>query len=164
MTPAAWIYAPLLFILWLVVFYSVRGFLFYVLRKWGQKRKAGWDEFLIKTLRLPSNILILGGGLALLERLLPLPRGLDEPTAIAIKVLVIIAVFFLLDRLVVQLLRHFAGKVQAIDLSRGIIQGLVRLTILSFGLLLLLDVLGISITPLVASLSIHLKGPRQRPP
>ena len=96
--------------------------------------------------------MILGGGLALLEKLLPLPREFDQPTELAVKVLVILALFFFLDRLVLQLLNEFAGRVRTFDLSGGIVQGLVRLTVLGFGLMIILDSVGISITPLVASL------------
>ena len=153
-TISAWVYAPVLFVLWLVFFYSAKASFFRTLRSWSQKSANPWGDNLIKSLRFPANVLILGGGLALLERLLPLPREFDQPAELAVKVLVIVALFFLFDRLFLQLLHHFAGKVRTIDLSGGIIQGVVRLTILAFGLMILLDALGISITPLVASLGI----------
>ena len=70
------------------------------------------------------------------------------------KVAAVIALFFFFDRLIVRLLSRLADKIQAIDLDRGIVQGLVRLAVLSLGLLIVLDALGISITPLIASLGI----------
>lgn len=150
----SWIYAPVIFLLWLVVFYAAKGFLFRGLRKWAEKSRNRAGEFLLTSLRLPLNVLIFGGGLALLARLLPLPAKFDQPMELAVKALVIVSLFFFFDRLIVQLLHHFAAKVQAIDLSRGVVQGIVRLAVLSLGLLILLDVLGISITPIVASLGI----------
>ncbi len=151
---SAWAYAPILFVLWLAGLYFAKGILFRTLRKWSEKSGHRTGEFLIQSLRLPLNFLILGGGLALLERLLPLPREFDQPMTLAVKAAVIIALFLFFDRLVVRLLSHFASKVHAIDLDRGIAQGIVRLVILSLGFLILLDAMGISITPLIASLGI----------
>ena len=154
LTISAWVYAPILFVLWLVILYATKGFLFFALRKWGEKTKARWDLLITQSLRLPLNILILGSGLALLERLLPLPPELDQPVILAVKIFVILALFFLVDRLAMEALHQFAGKVHAIELSGSIVQGVVRFAVLAFALLLFLDALGISITPLVASLGI----------
>lgn len=153
-TVSVWIYAPFLFFLWLVVFYTVKAVLFRKLKQWAQKTTATWDDFLVSSLHVPVNIIILSGGLAFLEKLLPLAADVDQAALTTVKVLTIIAIFLFFDRLLVQMLRSFAGKIRGIDLSRGLIQGLIRITVLSFGLLILLDALGISITPLVASLGI----------
>ena len=151
---SAWVYAPIVFVLWLIFFYSLKGVLFRFLRKGGEKTPNRWDLLLTDSLHAPLNILILTGGFALLERLLPLPEKFNQPMDLAVKVLVIVVLFLFFDRLIVHLLRQFAGRVQAIDLSRGIVQGIVRLVILAFALLILLDTVGISITPLIASLGI----------
>lgn len=151
---SAWIYGPVLFVLWLIALYSAKGIFFQALRKWSEKKHHEWGQFLIQSLQRPLNILILGGGIALLEQFLPLPSKFDQPVGLAVKVLVILALFFFLDRLVLQLLRRFAAKINTFDLSGGLVQGLVRAVVLGFGLLIILDSLGISITPLVASLGI----------
>ncbi|MBI4115934.1 MAG: mechanosensitive ion channel family protein [Candidatus Omnitrophica bacterium] len=153
-TISAWVYGPGIFVLWLILFYSLKGFLFFWIKRWGEKTKVRWDLCVVKSLHVPLNILILGGGLALLARLLPLPPELDQPAELAVKVLAIIALIFFFDSLVKQGLSNFAGRVQAINLSSSLVQGLVRLAVLSFGLLILLDSLGISITPIIASLGI----------
>jgi len=154
LTLSPWIYAPVLFVLWLIVLYTFKGILFRALRKWSEKKNHLWGQFFIKSLHLPLNILILGAGLALLGRLLPLPAEFDQPMELAVKVLVILALFFFLDRLILQLLHEFRSKIRTVDLGGGIVQGLVRFTVLGFGLMIVLDSLGISITPLVASLGI----------
>jgi small-conductance mechanosensitive channel len=153
-TISAWVHGPLFFVLWMIFCSFAKGFLFHVFRRWGEKTAGRWDLTLTDSLNLPLNILILTGGLALLERLLPLPENLDQPVVIAVKILVVLALALFFDRLIVHLIRQFAGKIQAFDLSRGIVQGVIRLTILSFAVLILLDSVGISITPLIASLGI----------
>lgn len=153
-TISAWFYATALFLLWLMGMYIAKGIFFRTLRKWSEKTHNRTGDFLIQSLRLPLHFLILGGGLALLVRLLPLPREFDQPMTLAVKATVIIAVFLFFDRLIIHLLSRFADRVQNIDLDGGIAQGIVRLVILSLGFLILLDAMGISITPLIASLGI----------
>ena len=153
-TLSPWLCAPIIFIVWLMMGYTLKGLLSHRLGKWGEKTKTRWDQFLIKTLNLPLNVLILSAGLVLLERLLPLPETLHAPMILMEKALVIIAIFLFLDQFVLQLLDRFGKRVGGIDISRGILHEVIRLSILSFGLLMLLDALGISITPLVASLGI----------
>ena len=150
----AWIYAPAGFVLWLVVFFSVKKFVFFRLKKWGEKTRTQWDGIVIQSLDRPLTLLILGGGLAVLAGLVPLPEQISREIGLAVRILIIVATFLFLDLLIVQILKQLAGKVRAVDLSRGIVQGLVRLTVLSFGFLILIDSLGISITPLIASLGI----------
>lgn len=149
-----WIYGPIIFFLWLIAAYSAKGILFSFLSRWGQKIHGHWEKFLIDSLKLPLDVLILGIAVALLERLLPLPAEFDQPVVLAVKVIVILAVFIFLDRLVMEALKGLSSKIQWIDLSGSIIRGLVRLTVFSIGLMILVDAMGISITPLVASLGI----------
>src|SRR3989338_562376 len=151
---SAWIYAPILFLLWLIVFYTFKGLLFRKLRNWSEKTTTKWDDFLVSSLDLPLNIVILSGGLAFLEWLLPLPADVDHAALLAVKILTIVAVFFFLDRLIAESLRLFSARVSTVDLSRGLIQGMVRLVVLSLGFLVVLDTAGISITPFIASLGI----------
>lgn len=151
---SAWIWAPALFLGWLVMIYGLKGFCFYRLRKWSVRTQNPWDDIVIGSLELPVNILILGGGLALLLKFLPLAGALNGYLALAVRIVIIVALFLFLDRFLVGGLRQFAGRVRAIDLSGGIVQGLIRLTVLAFGFLILIDSLGISITPLIASLGI----------
>ena len=151
---SAWVWAPAVFLAWLVALYSLKGFCFFRLRRWGKKTAVRWDEILIKSLDLPLSLVILGAGAGLLFKFLPLSEEISRQTDLAVRIVIIVALFLFLDRFLVGGLRQFAGRVRAVDLSGGIVQGLIRLTVLTFGFLILMDSLGISITPLVASLGI----------
>lgn len=153
-TLSPWVYAPVIFVLWLIVTYSLKQFMFLRLKRWGEKLKIRWGDFFINILNFPLNVIIFSTGIALLGRLLPLPDSLDEPITIGVKILTIFALFFFFDRLISESMTNLGMKIGSIDLSRGLVQGLIRLTVLSFGLLIVLDSLGISITPLIASLGI----------
>jgi len=61
-------------------------------------------------------------------------------------VLVLLAALVFLDRFVYRLLVHFKGRFAYIDITRGIVRGMLRLLIVAVGLLLLLEALHISIS------------------
>ncbi len=151
---SVWIYAPVLCVIWFLFAYTVKAIVFKRLEAWAGRTPQDWDDFLVSSLKLPVKILILSAGVLLLEKLLPLPQAADRAAFATVKVLVIIALFIFLDRFVCRLLRQSTGFVRGIDLSAGLIPGLIRFVILSFGFLVLLDALGISITPFVASLGV----------
>ncbi len=153
-TIPVWIYAPVFFCLWIGILYSIKAVVFARLRAWAAKTPGDWDDYLVASLTLPVNILILSGGLAFLENLLPLPKDVDRTMLIAVKVLAILALFLFFDRMIMRVLRHFSGQVRGLNLSEGLIPGLTRCVVLCFGLMILLDALGISITPFVASLGV----------
>lgn len=113
-----------------------------------------WKDFLISSLKVPLAGIILAGGLALLVGLLPVPSQVQSIAFLVVKILVVMSLFLFLDRVGRFALRLFSDKVQGVDLTRGVIQGLVRFVILALALLILLDMLGISITPLIASLGV----------
>ncbi len=151
---SVWLYAPALLVLWLAIFYILKAVLFRRFGRWIEKNTPPGHDFTAESLHLPLNVIILSGGLAFFEKLLPLPEDLDRAVLTLIKILVILAGLLFADRLMIEALRYFSTRVRAFDLSRGIVRGSARMVILSLGLMILLDALGISITPLVASLGI----------
>ncbi len=149
-----WIFAPVLFLLWLLV-----ALLFWrLLRRWlqvrAEKTVSGPLAAAVQTLGIPLTIVTVVVGLWGLEVLLPLPVQVDKLVSIVARVLVALAALIFLDRFIYRLLVYFKGRFVYIDITRGIVRGILRLLILVIGLLLLLQALHISITPLVASLGI----------
>ncbi|CAA6689632.1 MULTISPECIES: mechanosensitive ion channel family protein [unclassified Lentimonas] len=71
-----------------------------------------------------------------------------------IQVLSIIAILLFFDRLVHGLIGGYSDRSDTIKNSKSIIQGISRGLILSIGSLVLLGTLGISVTPIIASLGI----------
>lgn len=68
--------------------------------------------------------------------------------------LAIIAVVLFVDRLCTGAIRHYTRQSDAFRSSHGIMQGIARGVIWSLGLLTLMGTLGISVTPIIASLGI----------
>lgn len=145
--------APVIFVLWLVVLYLAKRLLFYRLRLWAKATPVWWDDILIESLDFPADFLILASGLALFTNLLPLPEKAEQVATIALQGSVIFAIVFFADRMVHGAIEHgplpFLGRA-----SQGVTKGLIRGFIIGIGVLIFVDLLGISITPILASLGI----------
>jgi small-conductance mechanosensitive channel len=149
-----WILDPLLFLLWTALFLLLWRALHGWLRVRADKSQSGILKAAVQTLGLPLTIITVVVGLWGLELLLPLPVQVDRLVSVAAKVLLVLAALVFLDRFLHGLLVHFKGHFPYIDITRGIVPGIMRVLIAIIGLLVLLEALHISLTPIVASLGI----------
>ncbi len=122
------------------------------------RSKHELDSLLINALHWPLTILILCADLLLLKSLLVY---FDKETAFAsnlIRILllsgVVVAVVIFINLFLTGTVSSYAKKSETLKNSEAIVKGVVRIVILSIGLLVLLSTLGISITPVIASLGI----------
>ena len=117
-----------------------------------------FDSVLIGALPWPLTFLILLFGLILLKTL-SLHYGLVLPylatySGVAEYILLIAAVVVFVDRLCARAIAQYSEHSEALRSSRTILKGVSRGIIWGLGLLVLLGTLGISITPIIASLGI----------
>ena len=149
-----WLYAPVLFLVWLLIAFWLKRFVF---RRIGAQADAGGSTVLrgvLRVLSAPLNLAIIIVGLWALAQLLPLPQQFDTAAAVSVRILLVIAGLVFLDRLVYVALVQYKERFTYIDITKGVVRGTLRLLIVGVGFLIVLDSLGISITPLVASLGI----------
>jgi len=128
------------------------------LTRLSERRGRPHNTLLLRSANWPLTIVIVGATLFLLEFLLRqsgLRQGeLNSETTLAARVMLIIAILLFVDGLAVGLLRLQADKSGAFRNSRGIVIGIARGITFGVGLLVVLGTLGISITPIIASLGI----------
>ncbi len=117
-----------------------------------------YDSLLLSALNLLLTIAILVACLLLFDQLLRhyaiSESSLNGGAVLSAKLLLIVAIFLFLDRVLVGLLHLHAERSSTLLSSRGILVGITRGVIRSIGLLMVMGTLGISITPIVASLGI----------
>src|SRR5262249_24620722 len=109
---------------------------------------------LVAALSPAVTIAILAGGGALLDRTLPLSPRSDRAFDVVLTGALILALIVFADRICRHLVGRLATKSAALHGAHGRAQGAVRGVIIGLGVLVFLDSIGISITPLVASLGI----------
>lgn len=128
------------------------------LTRLAQRSASGHKPLLMRSVDLPLTILILVANLFLFAYLLRHwnigDTVLNGNTAILAKILLIVAILVFVDRFAVGLLGLHAERSDTLRNSRAIVTGVARAITLGLGLLMVLGTLGISVTPIIASLGI----------
>jgi small-conductance mechanosensitive channel len=150
-----WLVGPAVFLLSVMILLSVKKSILALIRSYLARHTSWvWVESLIEALSPALTIAILAGGVALLERILPLSPRLDRVFDIGLAGAFILALIIFADRICRRLVDRLALKSSALQGALGLLQGGVRGVIIGLGVLTFLDSVGISITPMVASLGI----------
>ncbi len=156
LTISAWVYAPIIYFLWVSFFLLAKRVLYKRVRSFAQKTKTRLDDVFLEALDLPLTLLIFVSGAVILEKVAPLGQNaeLTRHFIVALKATTIVAVVLFFDRLFKGLIHVYTPKWEILKSSGGITQGIVRALVIGLGLLILLDSFGVSITPVLASLGI----------
>ena len=142
----------------IVLMYIVKSLILRRLRALISRTSLRIDSVLVDALQVPSTILILLVNILLLERLLNYfeitNTDLSRYSSMAAQIMLVLAIITFTDRLSTGALGIYTSNSSLLKSSSGIIRGIVRGTVFGVGLLVLLGTLGISITPIIASLGI----------
>ena len=133
-----WIQAPAALVLWIGLFLVVKTIVLGALRRMAAKTAWAWDDILIEALSTPLLITILGSGLLVFDRILPLEpewdRGFDVLFAFSIS----LALVLFVDKVTRGVLDRLASESLVLSGARGLIQGSVRGLVIGLGLLIFL--------------------------
>lgn len=149
-----WVYGSVIFLLWILALMMAKQIIFLKLRTVAKKTLHQLDDILIEAAQFPTMFLIVGSGVYLLKLTLPLHQKADQGISIAIQALIITSAVVFLDRLIRDFGKVYSQRAEFAFASRGILQGLVRGIVIGLAILIFLDLIGISITPILASLGI----------
>jgi small-conductance mechanosensitive channel len=132
----------------------LRRLLFRYISRAATKSTTKWDDAAVAALRGPVLLLIAVSSIWVAGRLAGLPIAealiLDQ----AIRVGVILAVILFVDQVLRAAISFYERQLAAMHLTPGLARALIRMFVLTLGVLVVLDTLHISITPLLASLGI----------
>ena len=145
-----------LFILTTALF-CIRFFIMYWLKKWTSKTKFIFDSLLIESIAKPLTICTIIVLLTILEQGAIIKEAFFSkyiPFSTINIILSLLALILFFDRFIIGTVNYYSKESAVIFNSQSIIKGVIRATILSVGILVLLGTLGISITPIIASLGI----------
>ncbi|MBI1977928.1 MAG: mechanosensitive ion channel family protein [Candidatus Omnitrophica bacterium] len=149
-----WIYGPLAFLLWVFLLNLAKNLIIHKIKRLSQRSIFHFGEMIAEAARFPLSILILGSGIYILQLLLPLEQKYTQAALIAFQASVIIGSIIFLDSAIRAFGSIYAQRAEFAFFSKGILQGLVRGVVIGLGLLIFLDMIGIPITPLLASLGV----------
>ncbi len=149
-----WVLAPAALVLWIALFLVVKTIVLGALRRMAARTAWAWDDILVQALSTPLLIAILGSGFLVFDRILPLEPEWDRGFDILFAFSISLALVLFVDNATRGVLDRLAADSPVLQGARGLIQGSVRGLVIGIGLLIFLDSIGISITPILASLGV----------
>lgn len=138
----------------LIIGSIIRKIIFMHLERWSAKTKTQIDDIIIASIRGPIMIWFLMLGLYFALAISSLP---DEIVNIANKVLLVLGLFsvtLVLANIVSKFITAYSSKVESALPVTSLTQNISRVIIFGVGILIILNSLGISITPILATLGV----------
>lgn len=140
----------------LLLLVGIFSICFFIL--WSVKRliflKLEAKKPMVHALSLPVTLVLLAVSLGFSGRTAGIPADLKILINIIVTLILVLALILFLDRLIWKTVSRYSGRMPKLIQMEGILKGAVRGVLLAFGILILLESYGISITPFLASLGI----------
>lgn len=150
------IYIPVLYCIWVGGLVILKKLFYRKIQDLAKFTTSDIDDIFLEALNRPLIFLIFASGLYILHSIFGF--GIDgkflKTVDVVFKVAVIIAILVFCDKFVKGVIKSHSEKVAILKSSKGVIMTIVRVLVIGIGTLVILDSLGVSITPLLASLGI----------
>lgn len=138
----------------LLFLYLVRSLSFRFLHRWARGTETNIDDLVIADLRTPSLFWCMAIGLYIGISLSELPGKYIFYLSRTIYVMLIFSVTIAASNIAGRLFRTFLQKSAIPIPGTGLVYGLLKGSIIIIGILIILAILGISITPLITALGV----------
>jgi len=134
--------------------FTVRGVAFRILHKWADKTDTKMDDIVIQAFRIPSIYWCIAIGLYVGVAVSEIPEKYVFYFSKIIYVIVIFSVTLAAANLAGRIFRNYIQRSNLPLPTTGLAYGIMKGTIIVIGFLIVLSVLGISITPLITALGV----------
>lgn len=138
----------------LVVGWIAKRLIFRALRRWAAKTKTRADDVLIQAFSGPFMIWVLILGLHLATQSSELSERATGLIGKGLLILWVVSLTIVASRLAGNLVKRFGGEIQETLPVTSLTQNLARIGVITLGVLILLNLLGISITPILTALGV----------
>jgi small-conductance mechanosensitive channel len=134
--------------------FVIRGITFRLLHRWAKKTETKIDDIIIKAFKTPSVYWCIAIGLYIGVAISELPERYVFYFSKTIHVIVILSITIATANLTGKIFKNYIQKLDLPIPTTGLAHGILKGTIFIIGLLIILSVLGISITPLITALGV----------
>lgn len=150
-----WIGIPLVFFIWVLALATVKRAVFLFVKKLTVNTKTQLDDILLEAADFPVQLVIYASGLLVIQSLIP-KETLDVMSHLVMgfRIVCIISAVMFLEKFLIGLVRIYADRFEIFKTAGNLANGLIRMVVFGLGGLIVLDSLGVSITPIIASLGI----------
>lgn len=132
----------------------LKRIIFRKLENWSKHTKTEIDDVVIAAIRSPFTIWCLMLGIYLALEFSPVPEEIVRVSGKALLVLGIASATLVIANIAVNLLRVYSVKAEGALPGASFTQTIARILIFGVGILIILNSLGISITPILATLGV----------
>jgi small-conductance mechanosensitive channel len=134
--------------------FFIRRLVFRTLSRWCRKTKNQADDLIIRAIRGPFMIWVLMVGIQLATQASPLPSKISSLISKALLILLIVSITAVAAKTASELIRIYGNRLQGALPVTSLSQNLARLAVIAIGILLILNSLGVSITPILTALGV----------
>ena len=153
-TLSTWAVGAIVLAGWLIVLFFAKSLIFFLIRRAAQR--AHWEaaDHVIGPLSTALNILILVSGIAIAADICPIPPAWHGVVNTIVVGGLIAALTVFVDQVLRMWMHRAASRFPVLSDSYGLVTGGLRGIIVGLGILMFLESIGISISPILASLGI----------
>jgi small-conductance mechanosensitive channel len=138
----------------MAVLFIIRSIAFRFLRLWAERTETRIDDIIVTSLKTPSIYWCLAVGIYAGVAVSELPQRYISSFSKAIHVIVIFSITIALANLAGKIFKNYIQRSSLPLPTTGLAYGILKATIIVIGSLIVLSVLGISITPLLTALGV----------
>jgi len=131
-----------------------RGLFFRALNRWAAKSETRLDDLLIEALRAPLLLWVAILGLHMAVQASALPDEAADWTSKALLILWIVSLTVAGSKLASAVVKHYGTKVTGALPVTSLTQNLASMLVATAGVLILLNTLGVSVTPILTALGV----------
>lgn len=149
-----WIYSSCVFAVVLFIGLLLRKAIWVRLAKWADKTSATWDDELLDSISFPVTLLLVILAFGIAGQSAP-PVVRTHPLMLhGVKVAMIVAIVWLIERAFAVMFGSTALPDSLTKSTRTLLLTIARVVLFVLGALIVLDTIGVPITPLLASLGV----------
>jgi small-conductance mechanosensitive channel len=137
-----------------VVFLGIRSVAFKYLHKWSERTETKIDDIILRSLRTPSLYWCVAIALYIGAETSDLPARYVFYFSKAIHIIVIFSITIAVANFSGKIFRNYVQKSDLPLPTTGLAYGILKSTILIIGFLIILSVMGVSITPMLTALGV----------
>jgi small-conductance mechanosensitive channel len=144
----------ILLVAWVIVVFIVTPIVVRGFRKAAERTKSQLDDIIADSLRGPLVIILSAIGLKIWSDTIMIPPTQSKYITIAMIGLFALGMILFLDKLLANWIAEYSKNVSFVRTSGSLLKTVFRIAILMIAVLIIFDSLGVSITPLIASLGV----------
>lgn len=149
-----WTLAALILVIWVLLGWLIARVVFLVLNRWASKTHFQFSNMFVRALPVPIYVLVIITGFMVSVKNAPF---LDADVVVIfhwLRVALFVTLIYLTDNVLQGSVRDLEKKHQGVREAHFLFSAFIHIGVWAFGTMFVLDSIGISITPILASLGV----------